>query len=88
MEFENLKMPIKAIPYQHQEEAFKFVCERFGLTKSESELNEQNDQSIVQHMNMNMRDNCPENLVVLKSQSEHAKIHFSKEIGGGANEHF
>ena len=46
-------MPIKTIPYRHQEEAFKFVCECYGLTKSES-------------------------------QSEHAKIHFSKEIGGGA----
>lgn len=29
MEFENLKMPIKAIPYQHQEEAFKFVMNKF-----------------------------------------------------------
>lgn len=46
MEFENLKMPIKAIPYQHQEEAFKFVCECFGLTRSEGELNEQNGQSV------------------------------------------
>lgn len=88
MEQGNLNMPIKVTPYRHQKEEFKFVRERFGLTRSEDELNEQNGQSIVQHTDMNMRDNCPKNLMVLKSQSEHAKIHFSKEIGGGANEHF
>ena len=27
-----LTMPIKAKPYQHQIDAFCFVCERFGLT--------------------------------------------------------
>ena len=27
-----LTMPIKAKPYQHQIDAFRFVCERFGLT--------------------------------------------------------
>lgn len=43
---------------------------------------------VVHHLDGNIRNNCPENLMVLKSQSEHAKIHFSKEIGGGANEHF
>ena len=40
-------MPIKTIPYRHQEEAFKFVCECFGLTKSGDELIEQNGQSEV-----------------------------------------
>lgn len=43
---------------------------------------------VVHHLDGNIRNNCPKNLMVLKSQSEHAKIHFSKEIGGGANEHF
>ena len=28
----HLAMPIKAKPYQHQIEAFRVVCERFGLT--------------------------------------------------------
>jgi hypothetical protein len=28
-------MPVKAKPYRHQTEAFKFVCERFGLTGKE-----------------------------------------------------
>ena len=37
MEHGNLKMPIKVTPYRHQEEAFKFVCECYGLTKSESQ---------------------------------------------------
>ena len=31
-----LAMPIKAKPYQHQIEAFRFVCERFGLTAERS----------------------------------------------------
>ncbi len=35
MELSNLKMPIKVAPYKHQKEAFKFICERFGLTKLE-----------------------------------------------------
>ena len=29
LELENLKMPIKVTPYQHQEKAFKFVMKRF-----------------------------------------------------------
>lgn len=56
MELENLKMPIKVTPYRHQEEAFKFVCECFGLTKSEGELNEQNDQSKVHTMWKNISE--------------------------------
>lgn len=43
---------------------------------------------LVSHLDGNIRNNCPENLIVMKSQSEHATIHFSKEIGVGANEHF
>ena len=31
-----LTMPIKAKPYQHQIDAFRFVCERFGLTEEGS----------------------------------------------------
>ena len=31
-----LTMPIKAKPYQHQIDAFRFVCERFGLTGERS----------------------------------------------------
>ena len=50
----NLKMPIKAIPYQYQEEAFKFVCKCFGLTKSGDELNEQNGQSEVHALRENI----------------------------------
>lgn len=51
----NLKMPIKATPYQHQVEAFKFVCECFGLTKSGDELNKQNGKNKVRAM----RENIP-----------------------------
>lgn len=50
----NLKMPIKAIPYQHQVEAFKFVYECFGLTKSGDELNEQNGKNKVLAMRENI----------------------------------
>ena len=32
---------------------------------------------VVHHLDGNIRNNCPKNLMVLKSQSEHAKIHFS-----------
>ena len=31
-----LQMPIRAKPYQHQIDAFRFVCERFGLTAERS----------------------------------------------------
>ena len=31
-----LRMPIKAKPYQHQIDAFRFVCKRFGLTGERS----------------------------------------------------
>ncbi len=54
MELGDLKMPIKVTPYRHQEEAFKFVCECYGLTKLEGELNEQNGQSKVYAMRENI----------------------------------
>ena len=54
MVISNLKMPIKATPYQHQVEAFKFVCECFGLTKSGDELIEQNGQSKVHALRENI----------------------------------
>lgn len=54
MVISNLKMPIKTIPYRHQEEAFKFVCECFGLTKSGDELIEQNGQSEVHALRENI----------------------------------
>lgn len=31
-----LRMPVKAKPYQHQIDAFHFVCERFGLIAERS----------------------------------------------------
>jgi len=31
-----LQMPVKAKPYQHQIDAFRFVCERFGLAEEGS----------------------------------------------------
>ena len=43
---------------------------------------------VVHHIDGNKRNNSLSNLMVLESQAQHAKIHFSKEIGGGANEHF
>jgi len=33
---------------------------------------------VVHHLDNNPRNNDPANLVVLKSQAEHARIHFSK----------
>lgn len=30
-----IRMPIRANPYRHQEEAFLFVCEMFGLIDSQ-----------------------------------------------------
>lgn len=33
------KMPINAVPYEHQKEAFEFVCKLFGLAGNEGEKN-------------------------------------------------
>ena len=43
---------------------------------------------VVHHKDGNKRNNSPDNLMVLKSAAEHAKIHFSKNKGDDANEHF
>ncbi len=33
MEQDKSPLPIKAVPYRHQREAFRFVCGKFGLTE-------------------------------------------------------
>ena len=41
---------------------------------------------VVHHIDGNFRNNAPDNLMVLKSQSEHCKIHgFLRKKGGDAN---
>ena len=39
---------------------------------------------IVHHVDGNKLNNTPENLIVLASRAEHARIHFSKKKGGDA----
>ena len=39
---------------------------------------------IVHHADGNKLNNAPNNLIVLASQAEHARIHFSKKKGGDA----
>jgi len=34
---QKIAMPIRAIPYRHQNEAFNFVCEKFGLVSGGDE---------------------------------------------------
>ena len=29
-----MRMPVKATPYRHQQEAFEFACELFGVAES------------------------------------------------------
>lgn len=46
-----------------------------------------NPSEVVHHIDGNKRNNAPENLMIC-TKAEHARIHFSKKKGGGANEHF
>ena len=39
----NLKMPIKVVPYEHQQKAFDFICKVFGILNKGGELIEKDE---------------------------------------------